>query len=62
MGFFRETSGKVSHKRIISFLLILVALIMGFMKYPIEYVYFFGISGLINIGMTVGMGIKQMKK
>jgi hypothetical protein len=58
MSFLKESNGKWSHKRIISLVLIVVSVVMGFLQYPIEYVYFFGGAGLINVGMTVINGIK----
>jgi hypothetical protein len=62
MSFLREKNGKLSHKRIISIALIIVSIIMGFMQLPIEYVYFFGGAGLVNVGMTVYLGIKRNEK
>lgn len=56
MNFLKDKTGKISHKRIISLCLIIVSIIMGFMQYPLEYVYFFGGAGLVNIGMTVWNG------
>ena len=62
MNFLQGPDGKLSHKRIISIILIIVSVIMGFMIYPIEYVYFFGSAGLINIGMTVFSNFKTTEK
>lgn len=62
MGFLRDFDGKISHKRVISLALIIVYVIMGFMEYSIEYIYFFGIAGLVNIGMTVYSGVKSSVK
>jgi len=60
MSFLKDNSGKWSHKRIISIILIIVSIIMGFMQYPIEYVYFFGGSGLANVAMTVFNSVKSI--
>lgn len=59
MSFLKESDGKLSHKRIISIVLIIVSVVMGFMTYPIEYVYFFGGSGLVNVGLTVYNSINK---
>lgn len=62
MNFLREKSGKLSHKRIISLCLIIVSIVMGFLLYPIEYIYFFGGIGILNIGMTVYKDLKNGKR
>lgn len=56
----KDSFGNFSHKKIISFVLIIVAIVMAFMKYDIEMVIVFLGAGLINIGMTVFQGVKNM--
>jgi len=61
MSLLKESSGKWSHKRIISLCLIIVGIYMGLTLYPLEFVWTFLGSGLINVGMTVFQYLKNGK-
>jgi hypothetical protein len=61
MSIIKENNGKWSHKRIISLALIIVGVYMGLTQYPLEYVWTFLGSGLINVGMTVFQVLRNGK-
>ena len=50
------------NKRITSYILILIGVYMGIMKYEVTYVIIFLGTGLLNIGMAIYFNLKNSVK